>query len=125
MGDTYFQGKYPFIDLSSGGSINGYIKAHKKALMLINDNTIIIPGHRNQSNKKELTAYVAMLEEITKSIRLKISQGKTLEEVANDASITEKYDKLNYGDWFIDGKTIRSTIFKSMKANISKSQDGR
>lgn len=125
MGDTYFQGKYPFIDLNSGGSVDGYIAAHKKALMLINDSTLIIPGHRNQSNKKELESYVAMLEDITKNIRMKISQGKTLEEVTEDASITEKYDNKNYGDWFINSKTIRATIYKSITKDKTNSENGR
>ena len=114
MGDTYFQGKYPFIDLASGGSIKGYIAAQKKALLICNDDTMIIPGHRNLSNKKELKAYVTMLETITQAIQTKIDLGFSLEAVTNDSSITAAYDALGYGDWFIDSATFRKTIYKSL-----------
>lgn len=120
MGDTYFQGKYPYIDLASGGSIKGYIAAQKKALLLINDDTKVIPGHRNLSSKKELKDYVTMLETVTETIQQKIDNGKTLEEVTNDTSITATYDALNYGDWFIDGTTFRKTIYKSLMNDSKK-----
>lgn len=120
MGDTYFQGKYPYIDLASGGSIKGYIAAQKKALLLINDDTKVIPGHRNLSSRKELKDYVTMLETVTKTIQQKIENGKTLEEVTNDTTITATYDALNYGDWFIDGATFRKTIYKSLINDTKK-----
>ena len=115
MGDTYFKQKYPFIDLSSGGSIDGYINAAKKALLLINDDTKIIPGHRGQSNKAELKEYLAMLEYLKKGVKAEIAKGKTEEEVATNTAITKKYDDLNYGDWFIKSDVIRRTIYKSLK----------
>jgi len=116
MGDTYFKGKYPFIDLNSGGGIDGYIDAAKKGLLLINDDTKIIPGHRGQSNKAELREYLEMLEYLKAGIEAKIAQGKTEDEVAADASITKKYDDLNYGDWFIKSNVVRRTIYRSLKA---------
>ncbi|NQY04802.1 MAG: MBL fold metallo-hydrolase [Flavobacteriaceae bacterium] len=126
MGDTYFQGKFPYIDLSSGGSIDGYIQAHKKALMLINDDTKIIPGHRNLSNKKELREYVKMLEDITLKIRVKIAEGKTIEEVSKDASITKTYEDQKFANWFINAETIRSTIYKSLTTHKKmKSENDR
>ena len=117
MGDTYFNGKYPFIDLSSGGSIDGYIDASKKALLLINENTRIIPGHLAKSNKAELVTFVTMLEDLRNKIQTEINNGKSLEEVAADATITKKYDDLNYGDWFIKPEFMRQTIYKSLKNN--------
>lgn len=114
MGDTYFQGKFPYIDLNSGGSIDGYIAAAKKALLMADDDTVIIPGHRGLSNKKELTSYKKMLEILRDRIQTKIDEGKTLEEVKKDASITKEYAK-DYGDWFITAEGIRETIYKSLK----------
>ncbi len=114
MGDTYFQGKYPFIDLSSGGGINGYIASAEKALLVIDDATVIIPGHRELSNKKELKAYKEMLVTLRDRVQAKIKAGKTLEEVKKDASITKEYDAQKYGDWFITSEGIRETIYKSL-----------
>ncbi|SNR16483.1 MBL fold metallo-hydrolase [Tenacibaculum jejuense] len=117
MGDTYFQGKYPFIDLSSGGSIDGYIASAEKALLLIDDKTIVIPGHRELSNKKELSAYKDMLVMLRDRIKTKIKEGKSIEEVKNDTSITKEYDDKKYGDWFITSEGIRETIYKSLTSN--------
>lgn len=114
MGDTYFSGRYPFIDLNSGGSIDGYIAAHKKALMVINDDTKIIPGHGRPSTKAELNSYLAMLEEIRNKVQSQKTAGKSLEEVAADTSLSASYDK-THGGGFISPERLRSTIYKSLK----------
>ncbi|AXG69510.1 metallo-beta-lactamase type 2 [Kordia sp. SMS9] len=114
-GDAYFQGKYPYIDLDSGGSAQGYIAAIKKALLVINDDTKIIPGHRNMSTKAELKAYLQMLESIEEKVMTEIKAGKTEAQVTKDTSITKKYDDLGYGDWFISGEVLRKTFYQSLQ----------
>ncbi|MDQ3229953.1 MAG: MBL fold metallo-hydrolase, partial [Pseudomonadota bacterium] len=59
MGDVYFNGLYPFIDASSGGSIGGLLAAIDSGLALSDDNTIVVPGHGPVSNRSELAAYGA------------------------------------------------------------------
>lgn len=113
-GDTYFSGRYPFIDLNNGGSVNGYIAAQKKALLIINDDTKIIPGHGRPSNKKELTAYVTMMETLRTNILNAITAGKTLEEVEKDAALSEAYDQ-THGTGFINPEKMRSTFYTSLK----------
>ncbi|KAB1158362.1 MBL fold metallo-hydrolase [Tenacibaculum aiptasiae] len=114
MGDTYFQGKFPFIDLDSGGSINGYIASIDKVLLMSNDKTVIIPGHRGLSTKEELKVYRKMLITLRDRVLKNIEKGKTLTEVSNDEDITKEY-KEEYGGWFISAKEMRETIYKSLK----------
>ena len=57
MGDTYFNGIYPFIDVSSGGSLAGIISAVDRALVMTNEGTKIIPGHGPLGNRASLMAY--------------------------------------------------------------------
>jgi len=114
-GDTYFNGRYPYIDLNSGGSVNGYIKAVKGGLMVINEDTKIIPGHGKQSNKKEYQTFLKMLETLKTNVLNAIKNGKTEDEVANDESITKAYDGLGYGSGFINSEKIRRTYYKSLK----------
>ncbi len=114
MGDTYFSGRYPYIDLNSGGSVEGYIKAHKKALMVINDETRIIPGHGRPSNKAELAAYVLMLEDIKEKVVKAISDGKSLEEVKKDPAIASAYDA-SYGNGYIKPDRMREIFYTSLK----------
>ncbi len=114
MGDTYFSGRYPYIDLKSGGSINGFIAAHKKALMVIDDDTKIIPGHGRPSNKAELKAYVAMLEDIRAAVQGQLDAGKSLDDVKSDGSLTSKYDSV-HGNGFINPERLREIFYTSLK----------
>jgi len=114
MGDTYFSGRYPYMDLKSGGSIDGYIDAHKKALMVINDETKIIPGHGRPSTKEKLNTYVTMLEDIRAKIQAEIDADATLEEVKANSSLTKVYDAV-HGNGFISPERFRETIYNSLK----------
>ena len=81
MGDIYFNGMYPFIDLSAGGSINGMISAVKRILLLCDQNTKVIPGHGHLSNKSELEQYLKMLVTVRDRIAREIKAGKPLDAV--------------------------------------------
>lgn len=116
MGDTYFSGRYPYIDINSGGSAKGYIAAHRKALMVINDDTKIIPGHGRPSNKKELESYVTMLEDISSKIQTAIDSGASLEDVKANTSLTKAYDKV-HGGGFINPERFREAFYTSLSKN--------
>ena len=81
MGDTMFNGGYPFIDLSSGGSIDGLLAAHARALELSDAQTIIIPGHGAQTDRATLVAYRTMLQQARDRIAALKAQGKTRDDV--------------------------------------------
>jgi len=72
MGDTFFGGFYPIIDIESGGSIDGMIAATDKALPWLDANTKVIPGHGTVSDKAGLLEYQAML----KGVRAAVSKMK-------------------------------------------------
>jgi glyoxylase-like metal-dependent hydrolase (beta-lactamase superfamily II) len=114
-GDIYFNGMYPYIDLSSGGTANGYIDAVKQSLMLIDDDTKIIPGHGKLSNKKECQFFLTMLETLKTNVLDEIESGKTKDEVATNGTITKTYDDLGYSWAFITSEKIRRTFYKSLK----------
>lgn len=116
MGDTYFSGRYPYIDLNSGGSVNGLIAAQKRALMLINDGTTIIPGHGRPSSRAELRRYIEMLEILKSNMEKAIASGKTLEEVQSDPNIGSGYDS-THGGGFINPERMRTIFYNSLKGN--------
>jgi glyoxylase-like metal-dependent hydrolase (beta-lactamase superfamily II) len=114
-GDNYFHKRYPYIDVNSGGSIDGYINAVQSALMLIDDETKIIPGHGSISNKAEYSSFLVMLKELRANVQAEIDKEKTEEEVVANTAVTKKYDDLNY-DWrFITSEKIRRAIYESLK----------
>ncbi len=112
MGDTYFQGKFPYIDLASGGSINGYIDGIEKVILLSNEETKIIPGHGNVAKRSDLKSYLKMLNAIKSNIQKEIDNKATLQEVLVNKAITEGYKSFN--GW-INEEKIKTAIYKSLK----------
>jgi cyclase len=82
MGDTFFNGMYPFIDAGTGGKINGVIAAADKALALADNNTRIVPGHGGLGNKADLTKYRDMLVTARDRVQKLKSEGKSAQEAA-------------------------------------------
>ena len=80
-GDTFFNGMYPYIDVSSGGSIDGVIAAADTALKLCNDKTKIIPGHGELADADDLRAYRDVLQAVRDRVRSLVDAGKTRDEV--------------------------------------------
>ena len=81
MGDTFFNGMYPFIDTSSGGTADGVIAAADRVLALVTEKTKIIPGHGALANKAALQAYRNMLATVTQRIKALRAAGKSDDEI--------------------------------------------
>ena len=112
MVDTYFNGFYPFIDVASGGSIDGMIAAADEVLALSDDATKIIPGHGPLSNKAELHAYRDMFATARDRIHALISEGKSQEEVVA-AKPTSDLDA-EWGDGFMQPDRWVGIVYASM-----------
>ena len=81
MGDTFFMGIFPFIDLDNGGSVDGVIASANKVLGIANDETRIIPGHGPVTDTSGLTLYRDMLVTVRDRVAGMKSNGQSLEEV--------------------------------------------
>ena len=81
MGDTYFKNMLPFIDLDSGGSIDGLLLAVAHALNIANERTVIIPGHGPVATRAELVAYRDMLRGLRDRVAAEIAGGRTLDQI--------------------------------------------
>jgi len=80
MGDT-FTGGFPFIDGNTGGTLDGFIRAHETVLATVDDDTKIIRGHGPLGNKAELQAYHDMLVTVRDRVARLVKAGKTQEQV--------------------------------------------
>ncbi len=90
--DTYWNGVYPFIDYSTGGSIDGMIRATEANLAAITNDTIVIPGHGPPiSNKAQVAKYRDMLVALRDKVAILKKQGRALDEVVA-AKPTAEYD---------------------------------
>lgn len=112
MGDCYFQGRYPFIDLSSGGSIDGMIAAANTAIFLTGPDTKVIPGHGPLSNKEELIEYRDVMQSIRDKVRAAIKAGKSLEEIKAMKPGKETDDE--WGSGFINADTFLDIVYTSL-----------
>ena len=80
-GDHFFTGRFPFVDLDSGGDVESFTKNVETVLGQLADDVKIIPGHGPLSNKADLKAYHRMLVETTAIVRQQIAAEKSLEAV--------------------------------------------
>lgn len=81
MGDTFFNGMLPFIDLGSGGSIDGLLAALGVALEMTNEASVIIPGHGPVATRAELAAYRDRLSGLRDQVAAAIAAGRTLDQI--------------------------------------------
>ncbi|HSG32709.1 MAG TPA: MBL fold metallo-hydrolase [Thermodesulfobacteriota bacterium] len=115
MGDTYFAGKYPFIDYSSGGGITGVVAGLQKVFAMIDDDTKIIPGHGNLSNKQELGIYLDMLRDAKSGTEKFVKEGKTLQELL-DSDLLKNHEQ-RFGQGFLKRDKFLSIVYAGISGN--------
>jgi cyclase len=111
-GDIYFNGLYPFIDNSSGGSINGVINAVNQILMLADENTKIIPGHGALSNREELLVYRDMLIAVRNKIQAQINEGLSIDEILSNNPTAEFDEK--WGKGFLSPEQFIRIVYQDL-----------
>jgi cyclase len=111
MGDIFFNGMYPFVDLSSGGSFEGFIAAVDRALAL-GEGTRIIPGHGPVGTRADLRAYRDMLVTVRDRVKPLVQAGKTPAEVVA-ARPTADLDA-KWGNGFMKPEQFLAIVAKSM-----------
>ncbi len=95
VGDDFNDKTYPLIDISSGGSIDGLISSLQTISSLIDDETKVVSGHSDISNKTKVNALVTMLKDVRQNVSQLIQNGDFLEEIIASQP-TSKYDEIYY-----------------------------
>ena len=111
-GDVFFNRLFPYIDLSNGGSLHGYIDGQKKILSLVNSTTKIIPGHGDLATKVDLERSIAMLEDSKEVIAALIDKGQTEEQVVTANPLKKYHDGWNWG--FITTERMTKQVYQSL-----------
>jgi glyoxylase-like metal-dependent hydrolase (beta-lactamase superfamily II) len=112
-GDTYWNGIYPFIDYSTGGSIDGTIRAADANLSVATGGAIIIPGHGPPvSNRAELKDYRDMLVAIRENVAILKKQGRSLADTIA-AKPTAAYDP-KWGQFVIDPVFFTRLVYEGV-----------
>jgi glyoxylase-like metal-dependent hydrolase (beta-lactamase superfamily II) len=113
LGDDFFAGRFPFVDLESGGSVEGLVKNIGELVNKIPADAKLIPGHGPISTLDDLKSYHRMLQQTTEIVRGKIAAGKTLDQIKSEG-LPEEWK--TWGTGFIKTDRWVETIYKSLTA---------
>jgi len=109
VADTLWNGHFPFIDYSTGGSIDGMIRAAEANVARVTDKTIVVPGHGPIGNKSQLIEFRDMLVSARDKVSILKKEGKSLEEVVA-AKPTADYDA-KWGGFVVDGNFFARLVY--------------
>jgi len=111
MGDDFFAGMFPFVDLDSGGSVQGLIADLAQIIPMLPPDVKVIPGHGPLSNLDDLKKFEDMLRGTTATVASAMKQGKTLEQMKQENVLA------NYADWgkgFINPDRFTEIIYNDL-----------
>ena len=111
MGDDFFAGRFPFVDLGSGGSVDGLTENIGEIIAKLPAGVKIIPGHGPISTADDLKLYHRMLVETTDIVRKKMAAGKTLAQIKTEG-LPEEWKP--WGTGFIKTDLWIETIYRSL-----------
>jgi len=111
-GDCFMKGRFPFIDRNSGGSVDGWLSGVSRAITMIDDETVIIPGHGDLANKKDYREVRDAVMSIRDAVKMKIKAGMDLDQIKT-AKITSALDA-TMGSGFIKSDAFITTIYNEL-----------
>ena len=109
VGDTWWNGYFPFIDYNTGGSIDGAIHAAKVNIARVSSDTIVIPGHGPIGGLPELIDFRDMLVTVRNRIARFEKEGRTMDEILAKNPTAEYDDK--WGSFVINGKMFSTLVY--------------
>lgn len=87
-GDLMFNGMFPFVDITSGGTFAGFAAASQAMADAIDDDTRIIPGHGGLASKADIALTLDMLAGVTAAVQAEIDSGKEIDAILEAAPLT-------------------------------------
>lgn len=113
VADLFFNGFYPFIDTTVGGSIDGMITGIDQVLALCNDDTIIIPGHGERGDRASLIKFQQMLKTVNDRVKERIAKNMSLEEIIKEKPLAD-LDK-EWGDGFLTSDQFLTIAYQGIR----------
>jgi cyclase len=111
MGDDFVRYGFPFLDLGSGGSVEGMIAAMEEVLPKLPSDVKVIPGHGGVSNLDDVRDYLKMLKETRAAVEKGVKSGKTLQQLKQE-KVLEPWKKWS-GD-FITSDVFAETLYNDL-----------
>jgi cyclase len=111
LGDDFFAGRFPFVDLESGGSVQGLIKNIEEIIPKIPAGARLIPGHGPISGVEELKAYHRMLVETTALVQKQMAAKKPLDQIKKEGLPAEWK---SWGEGFVKTDLWIEIVYRSL-----------
>jgi cyclase len=111
MGDVLFSGLFPFIDIDSGGSVDGVLAAFDKVVATVPADVKVIPGHGPLSTLEDVQKAKAMILECRELVRAALAAGKTADQMKEER-ILAKHDSWSWG--FINADRWIDTLVRDL-----------
>jgi glyoxylase-like metal-dependent hydrolase (beta-lactamase superfamily II) len=118
-GDLYFANSYPFVDLSSGGTVRGLLAALDRILALAGPETKIIPGHGPLSDAAGLREYRAMIQTVVDRVSVAIAKGSSAEQVLA-SNPTAEFDAKWGGSTFMPASRFLQILYTDLVREAPK-----
>ena len=112
MGDMFFQGRFPYVDLGSGGNVLGLLEAVSELCDTLPDEITIIPGHGDVTDVAGLREYRDMIEATLDHVAAAMDEGKSKKEI-QDAGLPPEYKSWSWG--FIPEPRWIDTLYTSLE----------
>ena len=112
MGDAFMTVSYPFIDLSSGGTVGGFVTAADRALVSCTPQTIVIPGHGPTTDCAGLRAWRNVIATVRDRVQAAMKKGSTLDQI-KAAGLSKEFDE-RWGKGFIQPAAFVESVYRSL-----------
>lgn len=116
LGDDFFAGRFPVVDLEAGGDVEGMTKNVGDIISNLRPGVKIIPGHGPLSDAEGLKAFHRMLAETTDIVRKRMAAGKTLEQIKSEG-LPDEWK--TWGSGFIKTDVWLELVYRSLSAKRS------
>ncbi len=119
-GDAFLKGSYPNIDISNGGSYDGYINGLRRILSFIDNETKVIPGHGDVASIDDVKKSLQMMKALKDRVFYNYLDKKSKEEILANKEITKEYDAQGFGDHDITTEQFVTLLYRMAKAKYGE-----
>jgi cyclase len=120
MGDIYVRYGFPFIDIDSGGTVQGMIAACVDVQRTVPADAKIVPGHGELAGVDDLRAYLKMLEDTSAAVGAALKAGKTLEQMKQEHVLRAWSEHYSPPKAFVDTDAFTETLYNSLNRPVAR-----
>ena len=120
MGDIYVRYGFPFIDINSGGTVQGMIAACEDVLRRVPADTRVVPGHGEVGSVADLREYLQMLKDTSAAVADGIKAGKTLAQMKQERILGRWSERYAPPKAFVDTDAFTETLYNSLRGHVAR-----